>query len=34
MRFKIEDSGFKIIDIKTIEPSLEDAFVKLIEGDT
>jgi len=31
---KLEDAGFKIIDIKTIEPSLEDAFVKLIEGDT
>ncbi len=30
----LEDAGFKIIDIKTIEPSLEDAFVKIIEGDT
>jgi len=29
---KLEGAGFKIIDIKTIEPSLEDAFVKLIEG--
>jgi len=30
----LEDAGFKIVNIKTIEPSLEDAFVKLIEGDT
>ncbi len=29
----LEDAGFKIIDINTIEPSLEDAFVKIIEGD-
>mgnify|MGYP002401352925 CR=1 FL=1 len=29
----LEKAGFKIVDIKTIEPSLEDAFVKLIEGD-
>lgn len=27
-------AGFKVVNIKTIEPSLEDAFVKLIEGDT
>ena len=30
----IEKAGFKVVNIKTIEPSLEDAFVKLIEGDT
>jgi len=30
----LENAGFKIADIKTIEPSLEDAFVKLIERDT
>jgi len=30
----LEDAGFKVSNIKTIEPSLEDAFVKLIEGDT
>jgi len=30
----LEDAGFKIIDMRTFEPSLEDAFVKLIEGDT
>lgn len=30
----LEDAGFVIENIKTIEPSLEDAFVKLIEGDT
>lgn len=29
---KLEEAGFKIIDIKTIEPSLEDTFIKLIEG--
>jgi len=29
----LEDAGFKIIDMRTFEPSLEDAFVKLIEGD-
>ena len=31
---KLEEAGFKIIDIKTIEPSLEDTFIKLIEGGT
>ena len=30
----LEGAGFKIIDMRTFEPSLEDAFVKLIEGDT
>ena len=30
----LEDAGFKIIDMRTFEPSLEDAFVKLIEDDT
>ena len=30
----LEGAGFKVTDIKTIEPSLEDAFVKLIERDT
>jgi ABC-2 type transport system ATP-binding protein len=30
----LEEAGFKVANIKTIEPSLEDAFVKLIEGDT
>jgi len=30
----LEKAGFKVINIKTIEPSLEDAFVKLIESDT
>lgn len=30
----LEEAGFQIDNIKTIEPSLEDAFVKLIEGDT
>jgi len=30
----LEESGFKVINIKTIEPSLEDAFVRLIEGDS
>jgi ABC-2 type transport system ATP-binding protein len=30
---KIEESGLKIDNIKTIEPSLEDAFVRLIERD-
>jgi ABC-2 type transport system ATP-binding protein len=30
----LEEAGFKVVNIKTIEPSLEDAFVKLIEGDT
>jgi ABC-type multidrug transport system ATPase subunit len=29
----LEEANFKIVNIKTIEPSLEDAFVKLIEGD-
>jgi ABC-2 type transport system ATP-binding protein len=29
----LEEAGFKVVNIKTIEPSLEDAFVKLIEGD-
>ena len=29
----LEKAGFKINNIKTIEPSLEDAFVKLVEGD-
>jgi ABC-type multidrug transport system ATPase subunit len=29
----LEESGLKIENIKTIEPSLEDAFVKLIDGD-
>ncbi|UCD14574.1 MAG: ABC transporter ATP-binding protein [Thermoplasmatales archaeon] len=29
----LQNAGFKIVNIKTIEPSLEDAFVKLIEGD-
>jgi len=28
----LQNSGLKIDNIKTIEPSLEDAFVKLIEG--
>jgi len=27
----LEKAGFEIVDIKTIEPSLEDAFVKLID---
>jgi ABC-2 type transport system ATP-binding protein len=27
----LEREGYKIVDIKTIEPSLEDAFVKLID---
>jgi len=27
----LEKEGYKIVDIKTIEPSLEDAFIKLIE---
>jgi ABC-2 type transport system ATP-binding protein len=30
---KLEKAGFKIDNIKTIEPSLEDAFVRLIERD-
>jgi len=30
---KLEKAGYKIIDIRTFEPSLEDAFIKLIEGD-
>jgi ABC-2 type transport system ATP-binding protein len=30
----LEEAGFKVINMKTIEPSLEDAFVKLIEGDS
>ncbi|MFW6121884.1 MAG: ABC transporter ATP-binding protein, partial [Petrotogales bacterium] len=29
----LQNAGFKIDNIKTIEASLEDAFVKLIEGD-
>jgi ABC-2 type transport system ATP-binding protein len=29
----LEDAGYTIINIKTIEPSLEDAFIKLIQGD-
>lgn len=29
----LEKAGFKIADIKTIEPKLEDSFIKLIEGD-
>jgi ABC-2 type transport system ATP-binding protein len=28
----LEKEGYKIVNIKTIEPTLEDAFVKLIEG--
>ena len=28
----LQNSGLEIENIKTIEPSLEDAFVKLIEG--
>jgi ABC-2 type transport system ATP-binding protein len=28
----IEEAGFKIDNIKTVEPSLEDAFVKLVSG--
>ena len=27
----LEKAGFPIVDIKTIEPSLEDAFIKLID---
>ena len=30
---KLEKSGYKISDIRTFQPSLEDAFVKLIESD-
>ena len=33
----LEGAGYEVVDIKTIEPSLEEAFVKLIskdEGDT
>jgi ABC-2 type transport system ATP-binding protein len=30
---KLEEAGFKINNIKTIEPSLEDAFVELIQRD-
>jgi ABC-2 type transport system ATP-binding protein len=30
---KLEEAGLIIDNIKTIEPSLEDAFVRLIEGD-
>jgi len=30
---KLEEAGYKISDFRTFEPSLEDAFVKLIEGD-
>ena len=30
----LEDGGYKVGNIKTIEPSLEDAFLKLIGGDT
>jgi len=29
----LKEAGLKIIDIKITEPSLEDAFIKLIEGD-
>lgn len=29
---KLEETGFKIKDMKTVEPSLEDAFIKLIGG--
>lgn len=29
---KLEETGFKITNIKTIEPSLEEAFIKIIEG--
>jgi len=29
----LEEAGLVIDNIKTIEPSLEDAFIKLIEGD-
>lgn len=29
----LESAGYEVIDIKTIEPSLEDAFVKIVEGD-
>jgi ABC-type multidrug transport system ATPase subunit len=32
--FLLEQKGFPISNIKTMEPSLEDAFVKLIEGGT
>jgi len=28
----LKEAGFKVIDIKITEPSLEDAFIKLIEG--
>lgn len=30
---KLEEAGYKISDFRTFEPSLEDAFVKIIEGD-
>jgi len=30
---ELEKAGYKIIDFRTFEPSLEDAFIKLIEGD-
>ena len=29
----LEEAGLKIVDVKTIEPSLEEAFVKLISQD-
>ncbi|MEA2053647.1 MAG: ATP-binding cassette domain-containing protein [Candidatus Thermoplasmatota archaeon] len=29
----LEKTGFKVVNIKTIEPSLEEAFVKLISGE-
>ena len=28
----LEKAKYRIINIKTIEPSLEDTFIKLIEG--
>lgn len=31
---KLEEGGYKILNLKTIEPSLEEAFIKLIGGDT
>ncbi len=30
---KLEEVGYKILNLKTIEPSLEEAFIKLIGGD-
>jgi ABC-type multidrug transport system ATPase subunit len=29
---RLEKAGCKILNIKTVEPSLEDTFIKLIEG--